>query len=190
MIAFLLNWLPFLAKLGGLSKWFSPLLSFVPGGQVLAAIGGVFSAIASAIGWLITWVCADLADGLKEPQRLLVRMICFLLMLGVGAYGGIQYKAHKDAVQLETAREEIHTLKQERINADRISKANAAAAIAAGERAEAAERAKIAAEERAKAAAPVVQPAAQRVRRPAASAASGNGQGLFGGAGSLFGSGK
>lgn len=83
---------PFLwifAKLGG-------ILSFIPGGSIL----GIFGAIFNGILWVLKWVLADFLDGWKEPQRLVARMICFALMLGIGVYCGIKYDGEK-AAQIE-----------------------------------------------------------------------------------------
>ena len=64
MLAFL-KFLPFLAKLGSLGKWFTPLAAFIPGGQ----IGLIISSIISGITKFITWVVEDIVDLFTKPKR-------------------------------------------------------------------------------------------------------------------------
>jgi len=87
----LLKWFPFLARLVGWS---------IPGAQIFTAIGSVISAILKGIAWFVRWVFADIADGLKEPQRFAVRLICFAIVAGFSAYSGIQFKAQRDEVRI------------------------------------------------------------------------------------------
>lgn len=93
MLIFILKWLPFLSKL----SFFSKFLAFIPGGQIFALIGSAIGAVLSAITWFVTWLAADITDALKEPQRLLVRMIFGIGVLCLGWYLGFDYA--KDEVE-------------------------------------------------------------------------------------------
>ena len=93
MLIFILKWLPFLSKL----SFFSKFLAFIPGGQVFALIGSAIGAVLSAVSWFVTWLIADITDALKEPQRLLVRMIFGISVLCFGWYLGFSYA--KDEVE-------------------------------------------------------------------------------------------
>jgi hypothetical protein len=93
MLIFILKWLPFLGKL----SFFSKFLAFIPGGQVFALIGSAISAALSAVAWFVKWLVADITDALKEPQRLLVRMIFGISVLCFGWWLGFGYA--KDEVE-------------------------------------------------------------------------------------------
>lgn len=140
MIAFLLKWLPFLAKLGGAAKWFA----FIPGGQVFAVIGQAISALFGAVAWFIKWLFADIADGFKEPQRFAVRIACMLIVFGVGGYLGIDW----DWGKVEAARQETADLRAAAKKRDKADADAADHARKAREAAEHAERQRIAQEER------------------------------------------
>lgn len=112
---------------------FSALFSFLPGGSIMGIIGGIFS----AIGWVFKWMLADFLDGWKEPQRLVARLICFMIMLGVGVYCGIKYDGERAQVAEARLNKTISDLKV----ADDTNKSKLSAALAAKAKAEAAERA-------------------------------------------------
>ena len=64
MLAFL-KYLPFLAKLGSLGSWFTPLAGLIPGGQ----IGLIISAVINGIIKFVTWVVEDIIDLFTKPKR-------------------------------------------------------------------------------------------------------------------------
>lgn len=77
MLAFL-KYIPFLAKLGSLGKWFAPLAAFIPGGQIGLAITAVFGWIAKAFGWLVE----DILALFTTPKR----FVFAAFMVGIGAW--------------------------------------------------------------------------------------------------------
>lgn len=119
----LLKFLPFLAKLGALSKWFA----FIPGGQIVAIVGAVFGLVVKFVGWLL----ADIMDAFKEPQRLVVRVLCGLVILGVGVHQGIKWSEGK----VHAARAEVAAIKADLRQKDQDDAKLAAAAKAAREEA-------------------------------------------------------
>lgn len=64
MLAFL-KYLPFLAKLGAVGKWFGALGGLLPGGQIGLIISAIFGAIAKFIGWVVE----DIVDVFTKPKR-------------------------------------------------------------------------------------------------------------------------
>lgn len=148
MIPLILKALPFLAKLASISKWFA----FIPGGQIIAVVGTAISALLGFVASFCKWLLADIVDAFKEPQRLVVRVLCGLVVLGVGVHQGIKWDAKKvDAARAETAAIKADLRKQEKEDAALATAAKAA-------REEAARRAL---------AAPVAQPAPVAAADPA-----------------------
>ena len=147
----LLKWLPFLSKLSAISGW----LSFIPGGQILGIIGSIFGLAASFVQWLL----ADIADAFKEPQRLLVRLVCMFAILAFGVYEGVRIDAHH-VVQARAERDQwkaAHAKLMEDVKkADADAKEKLKGALAAKTAAEKAETAK-----------PAAAPQPQRLRQPA-----------------------
>ena len=127
----LLKWLPWLGKLSFASK----ILAFIPGGQVFAVIGGIIGWIGQAFAWFVTWLFADIADGFKQPQRVVVRFACFAVVLAVGVWFGIRH----DGDKVEQARGEtraLQTLWNERDQDDARKARDAKAQREAAERME------------------------------------------------------
>ncbi len=184
MLAFILKVLPFLGKLSFLSKFFA----FIPGGQIIAIVGSVFGLIASAIKWLL----ADIVDAFKEPQRLVVRVLCGLAILGVGVHQGIKWDRHK----VDEARAEVAAIRTDLRKKDTDDAQRAAAARAAREAAERSVRQTptvlvVPAPATAPAIAGPPAPPVQRVRkRPDAPSTNKPGEGVSGSFSSIFGFGK
>ena len=122
----LLKWLPALLAVGSLAKYLSWLP--IPGARVAA----FFGAICNGVMWLVKWTLADLFDGFREPQRGIVRLICFLLVLGIGVYGGIRMSQD----EVNEARTELAKVTNALREKDQEDERKAAAAIAARKEAE------------------------------------------------------
>jgi len=195
----LMKWLPFLAKFAGVS---------IPGAPIFMAIASAISAIFRGLAWFVRWLCADIADGLKEPQRFAVRLACFALVAGVSAYSGIQFKAERDETRIAKVEQQRDTvvakneqLKKEWKERDDADARRAADAKVARERAERDAREQVereAAEQKAQreegersawAAQPAAGAPVQRVRQRAAAPAKAE-PGLLRGLPALLGFGK
>lgn len=98
------------------------VLKFVPGGSFL----GIFSGIFSAFTWFFKWAGADFIDGFKQPQRMVARIICFAIMLGIGVYCGMRYDDARVAQVTATLDKMVADLKK--ANTDDQAKLNAALA--------------------------------------------------------------
>lgn len=142
------------------------LLGLLPGGGVLSLLGTAFSCLAKFLGWLL----ADIADAFKEPQRLLVRAACGIVVLGLGIHIGIE----RDADQVRKWKTAHAQLMKDAEIADAKNKGLLKAALQAKAEAEA----KVMADAKP---APAAKPAAGlRKRRSAAGQNGGGGQGLSG----------
>lgn len=100
------------AKLAALGAVFSFLGKFkaiawlIPGvGPVLGAVAGALEFLIKGILAFIKWILVDISDAFKEPQRLIVRAICVLAAICLGAYWGIKWDAHKVEQARAEARE-------------------------------------------------------------------------------------
>lgn len=152
----ILKWLPFLAKFAGFAKWFS----WLPGGQIIGILGSIAGLVVSFFRWLVR----DIEDAFKEPQRLLVRLVCFLAVLAIGVHQGIKWDARYVAqarYETKLAQEQTERWRaahQELLDAakaiDGQDKTKHQKAVAAKLKAEAAERVKIDAEQKAAAGKP------------------------------------
>lgn len=80
--------------------WQFKLLALLPGGQIgvilTAIVNVIFKLIALAVSF-VKWLVIDITDAFKEPQRLLVRAVCIVVVLIFGLMAGINHKARKDA---------------------------------------------------------------------------------------------
>lgn len=172
------------AKLAALGAVLSLLGKFkavawlIPGvGPVLGAVAGAAEFLIKGVVAFVKWLLVDITDAFREPQRFVVRAICVLAAICLGAYWGIKWDAHK----VEQARGEAREWKAAHKKLmDDARTANAGdktvfdKAVAARNAAEAAEKAKIVAPGVALVGpVPPVAPAAQpdSVRQPARKAA-------------------
>lgn len=171
--------LAWLGRLSAIAKFlgiFSKVAAFIPGAGPIVSLAGGW--LASLIGFLpkfIAWTFEDISDAFKNPQRLLVRFVFAVAILGVGVLQGIKWDHHK----LEAANKQISTMVAERNKANADAEARVAAAEEARKAAESAARVSV----RQVPTSAVVPAAAhpKRVRKPApAKPADSCGSGLFG----------
>lgn len=137
---------------------------FMPGGWILSALSSVFSIVTTFLGWLM----ADIADAFKEPHRLIVRVVCGMLILGMGVHIG-----HNDRDEEVKKWRRAHAqLMEDARKADADNKTKLAVALKAKADAEAAVVAPVPAPD---------QPKRVRAKqRPAAGKDSASGQSLSG----------
>ena len=172
-----LAWLGRLAFLSKFLGLFAKVSAFLPGiGPIVSIAGGWLAAIVGYIPKFIAWTFEDISDAFKNPQRLLVRFIFALAILGVGVWQGIKWDHHK----LEAANQKIATMVAERNKANADAEARVAAAEKARKAAESAARVSV--RQVPTTAVVPAAPAAKRVHRPKPKAkpADSCGSGLFG----------
>jgi hypothetical protein len=171
-----LSWLGRLSAIAKFLGIFSKLAAFIPGaGPIVSVMGGWLGAIAGFIPKFIAWTFEDISDAFSKPQRIVVRLVFALAVLGVGVHAGIKWDHHK----LEAANQKITTMVAERNKANADAEARVAAAEKARKAAESAARVSV----RQVPTSAVVPAAAhpKRVRKPKpAKPADSCGSGLFG----------
>lgn len=159
-------------------SWFLGFFS-LSGLSAIPVIGPILGIIGQGIGLVFSflrWLFKDIEDAFKEPQRLLVRLVCLLAVLAFGVHEGVRWDAHK-VLQARASRDEwkaAHAkLIEEAQKADDENKGKLAEAL----------KAKVAAEKAASdfkttvAAAPAAPERVRPVRRPAPAASK---DGAFG----------
>lgn len=154
------------SKLGAISS----LFAFIPGGQIIAAAGGILSTVFSFLGWCLQWLFKDISDAFKEPQRLVVRLLCGLIVFVVGGVSGMHHQERRDATQITALTRQLKTAVTE---CDQWRARYADQEKRAGE----AEAARKAIEEKYKPAASAPAGPAKRVRARAATATSAKAKG-------------
>ena len=57
-------------------------------GAVIGAAASVLSAVIQIVSTFVKWLFNDIADAFKEPHRLVVRVVCGFIILGIGVHMG------------------------------------------------------------------------------------------------------
>lgn len=75
-------------------------------GAVIGAAASVLSAVIQIVSTFVKWLFNDIADAFKEPHRLVVRVVCGFIILGIGVHMGHRDK-EDEVIKWKTAHRQL-----------------------------------------------------------------------------------